>query len=288
MLGACIYKSWHRSRLTFSIRFIHITSDFSILLVHDNTHSYHSLTHIRINSLKQLHQNTEAAKREDKKLQTEEKKEAEKMGNDGGSIPTRRELVKSAARNPTTTELKATQTESQQYHWSHDPLTRAVLQSPVVSDSQGRLYNKASILEFLLPAEGGGGGEGLNKVEAEKVMQGSVRSLRDVVEVRFEVEAEAKGGGAEKWRCPVTGTALGPGSKGVYLVPCGHAYSGAAIKAVSGGGGEGGNNKCLVCEEGYADGDVVPILSINEEEIERLRLRVKALKERGQILSRPD
>ena len=199
------------------------------------------------------------------------------MGNDGGSIPTRRELVKEAARNPTTTELKALQTESQSHHWTHDPLTRAALATPVVSDSNGKLYNKSSILEFLLlPSSPTDADEGARKTESEKVTRGAVTCLKDVVDVKFEVEAEARDGRAEVWRCPVTAAVLGPGTKAVYLVPCGHAFSGAAIKEVAAGG-----NACLVCEAKYAPNDVIPILPLGDEEVARLSLRAKRLKESG-------
>jgi len=159
------------------------------------------------------------------------------MGNDGGSIPTRRELVKEAARARTAAELKESQNEQQEYEWSHDPLTRKELSKPVVSDSSGRLYNKDSILEFLLPSEGDNERE---REEAEKVLAGRVKGLKDVVEVKFEVEESeekrAGGGGTgrtEKWVCPVTGKELGPGAKAVYLVPCGHAFAGSVVKELT-------------------------------------------------------
>ena len=158
------------------------------------------------------------------------------MGNDGGSIPTRRELVKEAARALTTTQLKETQHEQQSYAWSTDPLTRKPLARPIVSDAAGKLYNKDAILEYLLPADDGG----VKKVEDEKVLEGRVRSLKDVVEVKFEVEAsgeESVNGGVERtkrWVCPITRRELGPGAKAVYLVPCGHAFAGSVVKEVSG------------------------------------------------------
>lgn len=73
--------------------------------------------------------------------------------------------------------------------------------------------------------------------------------MKDVVEVQFEVlEGErggvgegVNGGGLgggtgrrEVWVCPITGRELGPGSKAVYLVPCGHAFAGSVVKEVSG------------------------------------------------------
>jgi hypothetical protein len=159
------------------------------------------------------------------------------MGNDGGSIPTRRELVKEAAKALTTTQVKEVQNEQQEYHWSHDPISRKPLSLPVVSDSAGTLYNKDSVIEYLLAGEGDA-----KKIEAERVLQGRVSSLKDVVEVKFEVGKEegdgivghAGSGRTEKWVCPITGKELGPGAKAVYLVPCGHAFAGSVVKEVSG------------------------------------------------------
>ncbi|KAF2167234.1 hypothetical protein M409DRAFT_22662 [Zasmidium cellare ATCC 36951] len=193
------------------------------------------------------------------------------MGNDGGSIPTRRELVKEAARNPTASEVKESQHEQQEYYWTTDPISREPLSQPVVSDGNGKLYNKATILEFLV--------EGARKEDAESITQGAVKSLKDVVEVKFEVNEEAakQANGSAKhvtWKCPITGDKLGPGSKAVYLVPCGHAFSGSAIKEVSG-------EKCLTCDTEYASNDIIPILSLSPTDLARLSLRAKTLQEKG-------
>nr|POF13084.1 replication termination factor 2 [Quercus suber] len=193
------------------------------------------------------------------------------MGNDGGSIPTRRELVKEAARNPTTAELKESQQEQQEYQWTHDPVSREPLSQPVVSDSSGKLYNKDTILEYLV--------SGTRGEEIERIVQGRIQSVKDVVEVMFQVDqketAHSSGDGrSQVWRCPVTGDKLGPGSKAVYIVPCGHAFSGTAIKEVSG-------EKCLTCEAEYASNDIIPILPFAATDVARLSLRVKTLQEKG-------
>nr|POF04134.1 replication termination factor 2 [Quercus suber] len=193
------------------------------------------------------------------------------MGNDGGSIPTRRELVKEAARNPTTAELKELQQEQQEYQWSYDPISREPLSQPLVSDSTGRLYNKDTILEYLVNSG--------RPEDVEKLVEGRIKSLKDIVEVKFQVDhdgtADVPGAGRNQlWRCPVTGDKLGPGSKAVYIVPCGHAFSGTAIKEVSG-------EKCLTCEAEYAPNDVIPILPTTATEIARLSLRIKKLEEKG-------
>ncbi|KKY13276.1 hypothetical protein UCDDS831_g09153 [Diplodia seriata] len=208
------------------------------------------------------------------------------MGNDGGSIPTRRELVKSAARNPSTTELKAAAAEASQHRWTTCPLSDKPLARPVVSDALGRLYNKDAVIEHLLPLADGDDVAAVKKREERErdVLRGAVGGLRDVVEVGFCVEGgEGEGEGEEGrgkekeevWVCPVTRDRLGPGAKAVYLVPCGHAFKGEVIKEA------GGERVCLQCNEPYAPNDVIPIVPTAEEDIARLQLRIKTLKEKG-------
>lgn len=167
------------------------------------------------------------------------------MGNDGGSIPKRRELVKEAARALTTTQAKEQLTEQQEYFWSTCPLSRKPLATPVVGDAAGTLYNKDSVIEFLLKEEGREKEEE-GKVadvrsEGQFVELGTagdrLKGLKDVVEVKFEIgTAERKEGSGrqEVWVCPITGRELGPGAKAVYIVPCGHAFAGSVVKEVAG------------------------------------------------------
>ena len=167
------------------------------------------------------------------------------MGNDGGSIPKRRELVKEAAKALTTSQAKEQLTEQQEYHWSTCPLSRKPLAAPVVSDAAGALYNKDSVIEFLL-AEDGREKEEAGKVAdmkrdgefAELGCAGDrLKGLKDVVEVKFEIGQERTteaSGRRETWMCPITGRELGPGAKAVYIVPCGHAFAGSVVKEVAG------------------------------------------------------
>ena len=170
------------------------------------------------------------------------------MGNDGGSIPKRRELVKEAAKSLTAAQLKEAQNEQQEYGWTTDPLTRKQLARPVVSDAAGILYNKDSIIEFLLKEDGDREKDEMKKVAGVKgTVEGGfaelgnfgdrVKGLKDVVEVKFEVsEGERElGGRGEKWVCPITGRELGPGAKACYIVPCGHAFAGSVVKEIKGG-----------------------------------------------------
>ena len=88
------------------------------------------------------------------------------MGNDGGSIPTRRELVKSSAAALSTTQVKEIQTEQQEHYWSTCALSHQPLRLPVVSDALGTLYNKDAVIDYLLNM-GKEGGE-VEKAELEK------------------------------------------------------------------------------------------------------------------------
>jgi hypothetical protein len=191
------------------------------------------------------------------------------MGNDGGSIPTRRELVKNAARNPNTSELKATQQEAQSHAWTYCPLSNRPLAEPIVSDCAGTLYNKDAILEQLLPKDNDVPASIIK--EKEDILQGRVKGLRDVVEVKFTVSKEDK---EEKKICPITSKELGPNTKSVYLVPCGHAFSEVAIREVAG-------ETCVECNEPYTPDNIITILPLAKDDITKLAARAAKLKESG-------
>ena len=188
------------------------------------------------------------------------------MGNDGGSIPTRRELVKEAARNPTATDLKEKQREHLAHRWSQCPVSHKALVKPIVSDYSGDLYNKDAILQFLLPTEV----SPIDKDEYEKFIQGRVKSLKDVVEVQFEVELDEQTK-TERWICPITSKELGPSVKAVYLVPCGHAFSQEAITQIQA-------EQCSQCGAAYVSRDVVPILPSTEADKSIVLKRIEDLR----------
>ncbi|KAJ5358744.1 uncharacterized protein N7496_011157 [Penicillium cataractarum] len=205
------------------------------------------------------------------------------MGNDGGSIPTRRELVREAAREPTTAQIKEAQREQQEHSWTTCPLSHKALARPVVSDSVGNLYNKDAVLQFLLP---GDDGEGISsKSDCEEVLCGRVKGLRDVVELHFEIDTELSEHPSDRanahrhqrregWICPITAKPLGPSVKSVYLVPCGHVFAEEAIRQLKG-------DKCLQCNESYTEDNIIPILPTKEADKERLMARGAKLAEQG-------
>ena len=161
---------------------------------------------------------------------------AREMGNDGGSIPTRRELVKSSAAALSTTQVKEIQSEQQEHYWSTCALSHQPLSRPVVSDALGTLYNKDAVLDYLLSVSKDGGEVVKEELERRgEAFKDRLRGLRDVIEIRFQTEGAGK---SQRWVCPVTGKPLGPGTRAVYLVPCGHAFAETVFKEMPG-------NACL-------------------------------------------
>lgn len=191
------------------------------------------------------------------------------MGNDGGSIPTRRELVKEAAKNPSASDLKEKQREHLAHRWSQCPVSHKALTKPIVSDYCGNLYNKDAIIQYLLPADV----SEVDKTEYDAFIQGRIKGLKDVVEVQFEVEKDDTLK-TEKRVCPITGKELGVGVKAVYLVPCGHAFSQEAVR-------EMGTGECSVCNEKYDERDVIPILPTTEQDKDFVMKRIERLRESG-------
>ena len=195
------------------------------------------------------------------------------MGNDGGSIPTRRELVKEGAKDLSTTQVKEIQTEQQEHYWSTCALSHQPLSQPVVSDALGTLYNKDAVLAHLIAeSQRDGGPTSTAELEQKKeTFKDRIRSLRDVVEVKFHTSAPSEG---SKWVCPVTDKVLGPGTKAIYLVPCGHAFAESLVATVPG-------ERCLQCNETYESENIIQILPTSESVKDRLIGRLEKLKDQG-------
>lgn len=204
------------------------------------------------------------------------------MGNDGGSIPKRRELVKEAARAPTISELKATAHESLSHAWTHDPLSSEPLDlDDTASDCRGRLYNYESVLKGLVPGDDGGdAGEKANGNDMTFAATG-IKSLRDIVRLKFKRYTPAGPNSKAIWACPVSLKELGPATKAVYIVPCGHVFADIAIKEIT-----DQEHVCPECSESFDEQDIIPILPTDEAEVQKLHKRMEDLRSKGLTHSR--
>jgi len=150
------------------------------------------------------------------------------MGNDGGSIPDRRDLVRTKAKAEQAD--KANQTRAR---WFFCALSKRPLQEPIVSCALGKLYNKDSILEYLLDKSAYGDGEEIC---------GHIRSLKDVKTLTltpntapvFEKSKELTE--RPQFACPLTMKEMNGAQSFVYIQPCGCVFSQAGLKTVIGPG----------------------------------------------------
>ncbi|KAI0430538.1 Rtf2 RING-finger-domain-containing protein [Xylaria sp. FL1042] len=210
------------------------------------------------------------------------------MGNDGGSIPKRRELVKEAARLPTTSELKATALESLTHAWSTCPISSEPLDPHnTVSDCRGRLYNYETILRCLMPsADTNESPEERQSQEAAEFARSGIRSLKDVVKLRFNIRKDEKRG--EVRTCPLSMKELGASTRAVYIVPCGHVFTDIVMKELlsveessSTDAATEKTSHCPECSEAFQVRDMVPILPVDEVDVERCAVRMEELRSLG-------
>ncbi|CAJ2504643.1 Uu.00g120370.m01.CDS01 [Anthostomella pinea] len=195
------------------------------------------------------------------------------MGNDGGSIPRRRELVKEAARLPTASEQKATALESLSHAWSMCPLSSSPLDAGItVSDWRGRMYNYEAILQCLMPTPD----STIPETQELEFARTDIKSLKDVVKLKFMLRKDEKG--REFRACPVSLKELGAATKAVYVVPCGHVFTDVAMREVTEAEVE---KRCPECSEPFQERDVVPILPIDEAEVDKSAKRLEELKTLG-------
>ncbi|KAI0033648.1 Rtf2 RING-finger-domain-containing protein [Vararia minispora EC-137] len=142
------------------------------------------------------------------------------MGNDGGSIPDRRDLVRSKPKAEQAD--KANQTRARSFFCA---LSKKPLAEPIVSDPLGKLYNKDAVLEFLLDRGAYGDGEEIC---------GHLRSLKDVKTLRLTPVARPPDADDQPhFLCPLTQKAMTGLVPFVYLVPCGCVFSHAGLRAVA-------------------------------------------------------
>lgn len=177
-----------------------------------------------------------------------------RMGNDGGSIPSRSELVKTKA---APRKVGETATANNEFAWKYCALSRAALTAPLASDAFGKLYNKESIIQYVLDKTSYG--------DASKEMS-HITSMKDVVELKI-------GTSDGKFVCEVTGRDMNGKIKFVYLSNCGHTFAAEALKNIE-------TSECLICSKAYAPDNII-LLNPTDSELVHLRDRLQALEDIG-------
>lgn len=172
------------------------------------------------------------------------------MGADGGSIIKRSELVNDEER------VEKDNIEDENINiWTRCALTHEKLSDPLVSDSNGNIYNKIAILKYLLGEIGSPGPQ-----------ISGIRQIRDVVELHRELDGT-------RWIDPVTRKDLereGSSEEFAYIAECGHVSTWSVLSSSS---------CCPVCATSYSD--TVVLNPRSAEAKEHNRKRQAQLTERG-------
>ncbi|XP_070555446.1 replication termination factor 2-like isoform X2 [Ptychodera flava] len=183
------------------------------------------------------------------------------MGCDGGTIPKRDELVrlkKKPEQKDKDMDLVA--------KWCLCAISQEPLVQPIVACELGRLYNKESVLEYLL-----------DKSTSENAQH--IRNLKDVKVLQLtDNPAYGDGQGADKgdayidrqksrYICPVSGLEMNGRHRFCYLTKCGCVFSERALKEVK-------SDVCHKCGVAYTPGEEI-ILNGSEEEVDVLREKME-------------
>lgn len=181
-----------------------------------------------------------------------------KMGCDGGSIPKRREMVK-------TRSVTNGNEHKDLEKWNHCFLSGEALSNPIVGCGLGRLYNKEAVIKYLLDRDA---------FPESQEMMSHITSLKDLINLKLTsssshssskpVNQQTSYKDAEAmFVCPVTGREMNGKFRFIFYRGCGCVLSEEALKEL-----KAGDAKCIAC--GKDAGKAVPIYG-SEQAVEALR-----------------
>jgi len=179
-------------------------------------------------------------------------------GNDGGSIPTRGEMVKIKKSLKRNDNFSAS---SRRIRWITCGLSKQPLVQPIVADELGNIFNKEEIIKGLI-----------EKNLPQKFNH--IRTLKDVYHVNFTFNTTydpTKPNADEDespFRCPVTSQPVNGQHPFSLLMTCGHVISEKGLQQA-----DALNPTCFICQKFFTKSDVLP-LNPEEEIQEKLRSRM--------------
>jgi len=180
-------------------------------------------------------------------------------GCDGGSIPTRIELVR-VKQQPEQASVSDTAHARSRYC----SLSNDILTAPIVVCVLGRMYNKVAVIEALL-----------NKQLADKPDCCHIQSLKDVREAKLTPNPQfsVEGGGSEvcPFLCPITKVELDGKHAFVLLKSCSHVVSEKALK-------ETNATTCPVCEQIFDKNEQTIPLNPDHDTLETLKAKLQQRK----------
>jgi hypothetical protein len=209
------------------------------------------------------------------------------MGNDGGSIPDRRDLVKNKPKAE-----QADKANQVRARWLFCALSKRLLQEPVVSCGLGKLYNKDAIIEYLLDKSAYGDGEEIC---------GHIRSLKDVKTLKLTPRSTptspSDASELAQFVCPLNVKEMNGAQPFIYIRSCGCVFSQSGFRTVLGtslptretstseeNNGNSANNGeldiCPQCATKFSRSSDVLIINPSKEEEERMQMAMELRRSR--------
>jgi len=187
------------------------------------------------------------------------------MGNDGGSIPTRKEMVQLRKK-----VLFADPSEQARIKWSVCALKKDKLGSMVATDLLGNLFDKGNIIKAL--------------VDRSIPPQFShIESIKDIIDLKFTANSkgskghqmgEAQSNDVSLFMCPISQRP----ANGIYgfsaLTTCGHVFSDKGLLQSK---LQPDQNSCYVCGTSFSRNQVLP-LNPDDEQSRVLRFHLDEVK----------
>ncbi|KAI3386336.1 hypothetical protein SNEBB_006155 [Seison nebaliae] len=137
------------------------------------------------------------------------------MGCDGGTIPTRDELVTTKKKKE-----KKDRVANRHYQWTRCRITNEGLRRPIVACRKGYLYNKESVLEYLL-----------KKKDSRPRHFRHIKKMKDVKELNLtdnqsyveftKNDGERNGNNSFPFICPISGIEMNGYHRFFYYRKCG-------------------------------------------------------------------
>jgi len=225
------------------------------------------------------------------------------MGLDGGTIPSRADILRRSswrlanADNSRSTRGgnidnvsngepgQATKQEQGRIKWSVCALSGEQLSNETVACELGRLYNRLSVVEFLL-------GEGVfaqKKEDLKKNGFAHIKNLKSVFELHLQKNPEVN-----KHKAPLRSDETTSVAVGLFICPitqieanghhpfsalrtCGHVFSEKALNQM-----EGDVKTCWLCNVPFEKNDVISLNSTHPDVVSNLEKRMEEKEKQGQ------
>ncbi|QSL64639.1 hypothetical protein MERGE_001941 [Pneumocystis wakefieldiae] len=180
------------------------------------------------------------------------------MGNDGGSIPKRDDLIKDTKK----LENSETNQAAQLLPWVCCSFSKLPLSEPINTSYLLRRRNLS--IEYGIS---------------------HITTLKDVKELKLKPNPAYKANSTSnkkvfhgesqvgRWVCSVTNREINGHAKFVYLVRCGHVFNDQVLINVK-------SNECLECGIEFTEDDIIP-LNPKQDDLPRLKARLQTLKAAG-------